>query len=287
MGRYLLSPQKTSQTTAVLCPNCRRLVSTDEHRCPYCGVVAPGARWKHSFFAKGLTDTRRFVEILIMVNGIMYLVSLLLSHSGPHVSLNPLYFLSPDSQSLILLGGTGTIPIDRLHRWWSLLSASYLHGGIFHIIFNMLALRQIAPLIIQEYGTYRMFIIYTLGGVGGSLVSYLAGVQLTIGASAAICGLIGAALYYGRHRGGTYGQTIYRQVGGWALGLVVFGLLVPGINNWGHGGGIAAGILLGMMLGYQERKVETFAQRQIAIVLMLGTALVLVWAGVTALLYQL
>jgi rhomboid protease GluP len=104
-------------------------------------------------------------------------------------------------------------------------------------------------LVIREYGTHRMIVIYTLSGVGGFLVSYLAGVGFTIGASAAVCGLIGAALYYGKSRGGIYGQAVYRQVGGWALGIVLFGLLVPGINNWAHGGGMAAGILMGLLSG--------------------------------------
>ena len=59
----------------------------------------------------------------------------------------------------------------------------------------------------------------TFSGVFGFFVSYLAGVTFTIGASAAVCGLIGAALYFGKSRGGIYGQTIYRQIGGWAIGI--------------------------------------------------------------------
>ena len=77
---------------------------------------------------------------------------------------------------------------------------------------------------------------------------------LTIGASAAVCALIGAALYYGKSRGGRYGQAIYRQVIGWVVGLFAFGLIVPGINNWGHGGGILGGILIGYLLGYHEKR---------------------------------
>lgn len=195
-------------------------------------------------------------------------------------------FLSPDSQGLLRLGATGTIPIDRMHHWWTLGSASYLHGGILHIVFNMLALRQIAPLVIREYGTHRMVIIYTLSGLCGFLVSYLAGVSFTIGASAAVCGLIGAALYYGKSRGGTYGQAIYRQVGGWALGIVLFGLVVPGINNWAHGGGMAAGIFSGLITGYHERKKENMRHRLLGGVCLTGTGLILAWAVFTGLFYR-
>jgi len=204
-----------------------------------------------------MNDPDKLIKAIIGLNVLMYAISLLLSPGGRQFSGNPLSMLSPGSRGLLLFGATGTIPIDQMHRWWSLLSANYLHAGILHILFNMLALWQIAPLIVREYGLSRMLVIYTLGGVAGFGISYLVGVQLTIGASAAICSLIGAALYFGINRGGVYGQAVYRQVGGWAVSLFVFGFLIPGINNWGHAGGMLAGALLGALLGYREKKRET------------------------------
>jgi rhomboid protease GluP len=192
--------------------------------------------------------------------------------------MNPFSLLSPSNRSLLLLGATGTVPIDRLHRWWTLISANYLHVGLLHILFNMIALRQIAPLVIREFGPHRMVILYFLTGTIGFLVSYLAGVELTIGASAAVCGLIGASLYYGKSRGGTYGQTIYRQIGAWALGIFIFGLLVPSINNWGHGGGMVAGAMLGFVLGYEEKRRERLFHRILAGFCVLATILTLLWA---------
>jgi len=150
----------------------------------------------------------------------------------------------------------------------------------------MVAFRQIAHLVLQEYGTYRMLILYTFSGITGFLVSYLAGVSFTIGASAAVCGLIGATLYYGKSRGGVYGQTIFRQIGGWALGLFLFGLLVPGVNNWGHGGGICAGVILGFLLGYQERAREGLFHKILAGVCVALTVLILAWAVVSGIYYR-
>lgn len=272
--------------SALLCPGCRKLVSADEHKCPYCGLPKPGSRWKNTVLTRGFSGEERLIHTLIAVNAVMYLLSLLMSSRGFHLSGNPMNFLSPDSQGLLLLGATGTIPIDRFHHWWTLGSASYLHGGILHIVFNMLALRQIAPLVIREYGTHRMVVIYTLSGGCGFLVSYLAGVGFTIGASAAVCGLIGAALYYGKRRGGVYGQAVYRRVGGWALGIALFGLVVPGINNWAHGGGMAAGILMGLLMGYHERKKENMRHRLLGGLCLSGTAAVLLWAVFTGLFYR-
>jgi len=223
------------------------------------------------------------IYAIMAVNGVMYLLSLMLSARGIGLTANPLTFLSPDTRSLIYLGATGTIPIDQLHRWWTLISASYLHGGLLHILFNMLALRQIAPLVIREYGTYRMTTIYSLSGAFGFLISYLAGVSLTIGASAALCGLIGASLYFGKSRGGVYGQAVYRQVGGWAGSIVLFGLIVPGINNWAHGGGMGAGALMGMVFGYNERTKENAGHRFSGWACMIVTLAVLGWAILTGL----
>ena len=262
----------------LLCPACNKLISADEPKCPHCGLSAPGSRLKQSLSLKIFKDGSQLISVLIGANVIVYILSLIISRRALHISGNPMTFLSPDSQILLLLGATGTIPIDRLQHWWTLVSASYLHGSLLHILFNMIALRQISPLIIGEYGTYRMLVIYTLSGVGGFLVSYLAGVPVTIGASAAVCGLIGAALYYGKSRGGSYGQAIYRQVGSWAIGIALFGILIPGINNWAHGGGMAAGILLGLALGYQERNRETAVHRWLGILCFFGTLFVLVWA---------
>jgi len=210
-----------------------------------------------------------------------------MSGRGLNLSGNPMTLLSPDNRGLLLLGATGAIPIDRFHHWWTLVSASYLHGGILHIVFNMLALRQIAPLVIREYGTHRMIVIYTLSGVGGFLVSYLAGVSFTIGASAAVCGLIGAALYYGKRRGGNYGQAVYRQVGGWALSIFLFGMVVPGINNWAHGGGMATGIFMGLLMGYHESKKENMRHRLLGSLCVIGTTAVLLWAVFTGMVHQL
>jgi len=275
-----------SRKSALLCPGCRKLVSAAEPKCPHCGLPKPGSRWKNNFLVRAFSSGEQLVNTMIVVNAIMYLLSLLLSNRGLNLSANPMHFLSPDSQGLLRLGATGTIPIDRLHHWWTLVSASYLHGGILHIVFNMLALRQIAPLVIREFGTHRMVVIYTLSGVIGFLLSYMADVGFTIGASAAVCGLIGAMIYYGKSRGGVYGQAVYRQVGGWAIGIFLFGLVVAGINNWAHGGGMAAGAVTGLLLGYHERKKENMRHRLLGSLCLSGTLAVLLWAVFTGLFHQ-
>jgi rhomboid protease GluP len=232
------------------------------------------------------SDPVRLVKTVVGLNIAMLALALILDPPAAGMHFNPLLLLAPSDQSLLVLGATGTIPIDRFHRWWTLLSANYLHSGIVHIFFNMAAFRQLSAVVLREYGNSRTIVIYTLGGVCGFALSYLAGVPLTVGASAGVCGLVGAILYYGKSRGGHYGLALYKQVGLWVLIMFGFGILVPGINNWGHGGGIAGGIVCGFLLGYGERRQETFAHRGLAFACMAATGLILAWAAVTGLYYR-
>jgi rhomboid protease GluP len=228
--------------------------------------------------AKNMSREDWIIPAIIYANVGMFVLSLLLHPLKTGLSLNPLTFLSPETRSLMLLGATGTIPVHQFGRWWTLLSANYLHGGILHIFFNMMAFRQIAPLIRTQFGGSRMIIIYTLSGMAGFWTSCLAGVPLTIGASAAICGLMGAALYYGKSRGGAYGRAVFRQIGNWVVALMIFGFLVPGIDNWGHAGGMVSGVVWGALLGYRERSGQNTLHHLAAGFLVLATAGVLLFA---------
>ncbi len=263
---------------SLLCPNCKKLISTSEKHCPYCGTAHPAAWWKNNIWTRGFNDPYRLVKVMIGINIGIYAICLLLNPRGFGLGMNPLTFLSPSGQILELLGATGSEPIDSDQRYWTLISANYLHGGILHIFFNMVAFRQLGLLVAREFGVYRMFIIYTLGGVMGFGVSVIAAVPWTIGASASVCSLAGALLYYGKSRGGVYGRALYKQIGIWMLLLFVFGFLVPIINNWGHAGGLAAGIGLGFLLGYQERKREKIVHKLLAGGLAALTLLILGWA---------
>jgi rhomboid protease GluP len=160
-------------------------------------------------------------------------------------------FLSPSNKSLFLLGASGALPVFGLGRWWTVLSATWLHGSILHIFFNMLWIRQLAPAVVELYGAPRTVLIYTAAGIAGFTLSssagflfagvpifFLHGAQFTIGASAAIFGLLGALVYYGR-RGGS--RHISSQATSMAVVLFIFGFVMPNIDNYAHLGGFLGG----------------------------------------------
>ncbi|MEN6489410.1 MAG: rhomboid family intramembrane serine protease [Smithella sp.] len=277
----------STERKSILCPNCRKLISSNEPVCPYCGLNRPGLQ-NAAGFIRSLFFNFDPVKTIIYTNIAFYIFALLLNPGSMLSGRGGIFdLLSPSMNSLFNLGATGTMPVFQYHRLWSLISASFLHGSILHIIFNMMALAQLCPFVLREYGAYRFLNIYILAGVGGYLVSLVFGVRFTIGASASICGLIGAIIYYGKSRGGYYGEAIYKQAIGWVIGLAVFGILISGINNWAHGGGILSGILIAFIMGYNDKKPESAWHKHLATACLLITAGVLIWRLVYSLLHLL
>jgi rhomboid protease GluP len=207
------------------------------------------------------------LKTMIYTNVIMFIISLIYSGKNMSLSLNPFYALTPSMDALNFLGASGRLPIAKFEAWWSLITANWLHGGLLHILFNMMALKTVAPLVMNEFGVYRTFTIYTLTGMAGFLLSYFGNVYLTIGASSGLCGLIGAALFFGKSRGGQWGQLVYKQTSGWVVSLVLIGFLMPNINNWSHAGGLISGIFFGWIMGYNEKRWENRFDKGLAALL--------------------
>ncbi|HEX9970791.1 MAG TPA: rhomboid family intramembrane serine protease [bacterium] len=250
---------------AILCPNCGKLISADTEKCIHCGTKNPGKFGLHSVLSKLFRGKVGFLQTVIYVCIGLFVLSILINPSeilrGGGGFLN---FLSPSSLSLYLLGATGSIPMHS-NRWWTLITAIYLHGSVLHILFNLLWVRQLGPMVEGLFGTARLIIIFTVAGIAGFILSNSMGIQLTIGASGSIFGLLGALIHYGRSRGGAFGEAMYRQLIVWAVILFMFGFLPGGrINNWAHLGGFIGGYLAAMALGYQELKSETATHRKLA-----------------------
>jgi rhomboid protease GluP len=237
-----------------LCYRCGRLNRVDADRCFYCGAPRPGLwGWGHLFGRMGAEmDVARLV---IAACAVAFIASLVLDPAAVLRARGPFSLFSPSHRALVDLGMTGAIPWAA-GAWWTLLTASYLHGGLLHIMFNMLAIRQLGPAVEEFYGRPRTFLIFTASGVAGFALSNAVGVLFTVGASAAVFGFLGAMVHFGRSRGGAYGLAIVRQYWQWALVIFVMGFLMPGVNNAAHAGGFVGGYLTALLLGHAASRPE-------------------------------
>ncbi len=225
-----------------MCPHCRAFITTDDKICPYCNTeVAPRAYRAPTptDALGGLIPHARFTTIVLMlINFGLYAASLLRSGAA-----------EPDGQALIDLGGKAVPYIVQGGQWWRLITAGFLHGGTLHILMNMWVLFDLGTQVEEMYGTSRFLTIYLISNITGFIASmYLIPRSLSVGASAAIFGLIGAMIAFGVRDRSSYGSAIRSFYVRWAIyGLVLS--LIPGTDWAAHIGGLAGGFVVGFIAG--------------------------------------
>ena len=241
---------KRQRMGSVVCTSCGSLVGVNDERCYTCGRRNPGL-WGFAPALRSLGSDLGFVTFVLGACIVLYVATLVMSGTG--IGMNGLMsLLAPGTPSLFLFGASGALPVFVYGRWWTVASAGWLHGSFLHILFNMLWVRQLGPATADIYGPARMVIIYTVGGICGFVLSsmagyylirlplpfFLRGAQFTVGASASIFGLLGAVVYYGRRGGSSAARSEALR---YAAVLFMFGLFMPGIDNYAHAGGFAGG----------------------------------------------
>jgi len=134
---------------------------------------------------------------------------------------------------------------------WRLVTPVFLHADLLHIGVNMYSLWALGPAVERFFGQARFLIVYLLSGICGVLLSLVMSPAPSVGASGAIFGLLGALaafLYLHRATFGQLGAMQLRQLV--FVALINLGMgLTPGIDNWGHVGGLVAGVALAWSLG--------------------------------------
>ena len=256
-------------TRTILCPSCGRLTRADAEECLVCGRRRPGM-WGLSDLFRRLFRTGSPTQLITVACVGLYVLSLIVDPAGAMRPRGPFEIFSPSNRALQMLGATGAFPWAG-GEWWTVFTAIYLHGGVLHILFNALWIRQLGPAVEELYGPARFFVIFTVAGVAGFVVSNFLGVPFTVGASGSIFGLLGAMVAFGRRRGGAFGAMVLRQYGQWALLLFILGFFMSGVNNLAHAGGFLGGLGAGLVLSLAERRAETSADHLLAAALIVMT----------------
>lgn len=236
----MFSRQKTG---SVICTSCGKLVGVSDDRCFNCGRWNPGL-WGFGPALRALGRDLGFVSIVLWGSTGLYLATLLVDPSGIENG-GAFDLLSPSIVATRVFGSSGTVPVFLFGRWWTVLSAAWLHGSLLHIVFNMLWVRQLGPAVADIYGPGRLVILYTVSAITGFTLSTFCRVYDTLGASAPIFGLMGALVYAGR-RG--IASHLGRQVLGYAILILIMGFVMPRIDNYAHVGGFLGGYVTAALL---------------------------------------
>lgn len=141
---------------------------------------------------------------------------------------------------------------------YRLISYMFLHAGIMHLFFNMYSLYIVGPRVEDFFGKWKFLLIYFISGISGGLLSVALNDEVVaVGANGAIFGLFGALLYFAYNYRGYIGSIVRSQI----LPIVIYnlflGFFIPGIDMWGHVGGLLGGIISANMLGTIENKKYT------------------------------
>jgi rhomboid protease GluP len=249
-------------TGSVVCPSCGSLVGVRDDKCYTCGRSNPGL-WGFGPALRQLGVNLGFSQIIVGTCVTLWVITLLMSGSAIRVG-NIMSALSPSTPVLFLFGASGAIPVFGLGRWWTVLSAGWLHAGLLHILLNMYWVWQMGPAMADMLGPARTVIIYTVGGIAGFVLSsfagaflpaipFLHGADFTVGASAPVFGLIGALYHYGR----TTSSLARQQAQYIIIQAVLFGVIMganSGIDNYAHLGGFAGGYFTSAFLNPMTRE---------------------------------
>ncbi len=160
------------------------------------------------------------------------------------------YLWTPLQTVLINLGLGGFLPMANWQPW-PILASIFLHADIPHLVLNMVCLLMITQPAEKAFGRLRAFVIFILGGIGGSLASAFYGDLYSFGAAGGIFALFGAILVYGSLRGDEQGRALMFNGAVWAALNFVFSLISASISNASQFGGFIVGVVTALAMIYR------------------------------------
>ena len=153
---------KRQTTGSVVCASCGSLVGVNDEQCYTCGRRNPGL-WGYAGVLRRLGNDFGFVPLVIYGCASLYMLTIVVTMMlGGNVMGrgDPFSLLAPADLVAFMFGMSGADPVFGLRRWWTILTAGWLHGSALHIVFNMMWVRQLVPATAELYGPGRTVIIY-------------------------------------------------------------------------------------------------------------------------------
>lgn len=297
-----------------MCRNCGALVGPEEASCSMCGApkvlsavapleepapYAPPAHDRETIrFARAVLS-RPYIFTIVILAANVFVFLLMWSSSG----LNSTTMWQPPFQVLYAYGAKLNFSIDA-GQWWRFVTPVFIHIGLAHLLVNMYGLWMIGPYVERLYGSAKFVVLWVGTGVAGVVASYLsvrpamavgpigrflfsAGDGPSAGASGALFGLIGLLFVFGIKFRRELPEGFKRAFGTGLLPVIVLNLFIGYlgrgfIDNAAHIGGLLAGALFGLVIGYKrpgERAgVAVFWHiLQIAALVLVAVSFLMVW----------
>jgi rhomboid protease GluP len=225
-----------------MCPNCRAFITTSDRVCPYCEVqLAPSYRQQSADVAGFIPKDRFTTVVILLINSGLYLAVAVLSMK----LIGAQGFMDFPGGVLVAFGAKEPNLIAH-GQWWRYVTAGFLHGGLIHFLMNSWVLFDLGREVEHFFGTARYLVIYFVSSVAGFIVSNMWSASVSIGASAAIFGLIGAMIGLGTRSRTPMGGMIRSHFGRWAVyGLLMSFMPFFSIDLGAHVGGLAGGFVIG------------------------------------------
>ena len=247
------------------CGHCNGVLPRAERECPYCGKslenFGAAGRLMDAILPEDVGVTKVLAGLAV---GFYLLVGL--AAGGTGVIAQSVYTL--------IHFGAGFSPAILDGEVWRLATPIFLHGGVLHIGFNVYALWLLGPVLERSFGRARFMVLFAVTGVlstaaalGWKVIAptvfaaipfgdMLASASINtpmVGMSGALCGLLGAGVAAGHRVGNEAGLAIRNRSLRWMGFLVVFGLIVPNVDNAAHLSGFLVGAVLGWFFPLKDR----------------------------------
>jgi len=177
-----------------------------------------------------------------------------------------IYLLQMASMALLngddlpLMLGARITELIRDGQWWRFITPVFLHGSVTHIFFNMYALLSLGTFLERHFGHGRFVALYFLGAFAGNVFSFLLTDGYSVGASTAVFGLVAAEVVFFYQNRKLFGGQAKQAIGNavFILAINLFIGLSPGIDNWGHVGGLLGGAIFAWFAGPRWEVVGIF-----------------------------
>jgi rhomboid protease GluP len=263
--------------TRRMCPHCRAFITTSDRVCPYCNESVAPRRVERSPgpILGGLIPHAGYnTVVILLINTGLYLATSLYSMNGGRGN-----FVNLDGETLFAFGAKFG-PAIAAGQWWRLVTAGFLHGGLLHILMNSWVLFDLGAQVEEIYGSARMLAIYFAASVVGFYASYLWKPEaISVGASAALFGLVGAMIAVGTRYRSALGSAVRSLYMRYLVYLLLFSLL-PGIDMAAHIGGLIGGFGVAYVAGaphFEGAKLDRFWRVSAGIAVLLTVICFLKW----------